>query len=472
MSKSQSDIVKVLAGGTGANVPTKGEFVFIKNASGKVRVIIHNEPVEMEAGDLRRVENPFDSFEIINLSSVEQRIEIVAGFGEYNRLVVRGDISSFSSLLDSSGVPVIDNRVEDTFVFSVVDDTQRVEIKYNSVDVGFPGLVGVGSTQKIAYYRRGVWVSHDGAGLKEYNKAGELIGSYSAVPNFTCWVEHPSLGLCAFKDSNLKRNELLQYAGAGEFREVSSSAGGTVGNELYAVLSNGVVITCQSTQIWIIKPPIGSETVREYETNFADIEGFPYGGGLSDIFPDPTSINHFFALYGNELYRFTIAGLEQEFKAEYIDNVVGYSGTAGTPARQVYFSYSLNMVVNAERPRAEKLPLDNAVVFGRASINKGSRLHSSELKSIEIVKNSDLESLTLESSTVGIVRAVVNGLRRENGLGILEDVLDYVFKIEVDGNVVFNGGVESAKRRGVSDLVLIGSIATLKISYRPEVFFQ
>lgn len=117
MAQAQTDVKKLIPADSGLNLDIRGEFVFLKNAAGKIRVTIHNEPVEMEAGDYRRVIQPFSSVEVQNLTGVDQLVEFVIGFGEYNRLIVRGDISAFPSVLGSDGIPRPDTR--EAFVFDV-----------------------------------------------------------------------------------------------------------------------------------------------------------------------------------------------------------------------------------------------------------------------------------------------------------------------------------------------------------------
>lgn len=130
---SQTDVRKTIPANSGMNVPVRGEFVFLKSAPGRVRVTINNEAVEMEAGDVRRVTQPFNSFEAFNLSGVEKNIEFVVGFGDYNRLVVRGDISSFPSIIGSDGIARPDNRKEIAITTGLVIQNEQTFAPFANV---------------------------------------------------------------------------------------------------------------------------------------------------------------------------------------------------------------------------------------------------------------------------------------------------------------------------------------------------
>ena len=120
--KSQSDIRKIVKANSVLNIATQGEFVFYKQGSAALRVIVHNDPVEMEPGDIRKFHgNTFDEFEIHNETGVDQQVVFTVGFGEYNRLVVRGDISSFESIIGVDGVARPDTRRKNAFVFGFTE---------------------------------------------------------------------------------------------------------------------------------------------------------------------------------------------------------------------------------------------------------------------------------------------------------------------------------------------------------------
>ena len=120
--KSQADIKKIVPANSVLNIQTRGEFVFYKTGASAITTVVNNNPVEMEPGDIRKFPGAeFESFEVHNNTGIDQPIVLTVGYGEYNRLVVRGDISSFESVLGTDGIARPDTRRKNDFVFGFTD---------------------------------------------------------------------------------------------------------------------------------------------------------------------------------------------------------------------------------------------------------------------------------------------------------------------------------------------------------------
>ena len=92
-SSSHRDVRLLIPAGGTINPNYKGQFVYVKEAAQNVVVSIHEQAVEMVAGDVRRVESSFDKFSVHNPTDVSAQVRLVVGFGEYNRLIVQGEMN-------------------------------------------------------------------------------------------------------------------------------------------------------------------------------------------------------------------------------------------------------------------------------------------------------------------------------------------------------------------------------------------
>lgn len=108
--KGNGEIVRILKPGESVNIQSRGEFVYLSEGLGKFRVTIGHEGVTMQAGDSRRFAQPFDEFEVTNLSDSERRAVFVVGFGDFDRFIVKGEIQVEPGLRAADGSFRTDTR--------------------------------------------------------------------------------------------------------------------------------------------------------------------------------------------------------------------------------------------------------------------------------------------------------------------------------------------------------------------------
>ncbi len=129
---SNGDIVKILQPGQKINVQTRGEFIYLKEGLGTFAVTVFDRTTGMEAGDSRRFEKQFDGFEIENLSDSVRRVVLVAGTGDFDRFIVKGEIQIEPALRAADGSYRTDTRLDLGMVF---EPTNLVLNTYEKGDV-------------------------------------------------------------------------------------------------------------------------------------------------------------------------------------------------------------------------------------------------------------------------------------------------------------------------------------------------
>lgn len=108
------DYTRTLQPGQVLPVPVSGDYVFCKVANRPFRLTITNGTgegtnVTMIAGDNYRP-GPFKELEIQNTDDQPLKIVLTIGEGNYNRLIVNGQISSIPGIVDVNGEVVADTR--------------------------------------------------------------------------------------------------------------------------------------------------------------------------------------------------------------------------------------------------------------------------------------------------------------------------------------------------------------------------
>ena len=99
MSSQGEKKIFLEAGQKGYPVRAAGDFVYVRSAPKPIRVIIDGQPIVMEAGEKRRIPRSevgqlgFDSFEVDNLSDSPQSVTLVVGEGDYEKLIVSGQLN-------------------------------------------------------------------------------------------------------------------------------------------------------------------------------------------------------------------------------------------------------------------------------------------------------------------------------------------------------------------------------------------
>ena len=108
MSSQGEKKIFLEAGQKGYPVRAAGDFVYVRSAASPIRVIIDGQPITMEAGEKRKIPRSnvgslgFDSFEVDNLSDVAQSVTFVVGEGDYEKLIVSGELNASAYVTTSA----------------------------------------------------------------------------------------------------------------------------------------------------------------------------------------------------------------------------------------------------------------------------------------------------------------------------------------------------------------------------------
>ena len=119
----------------GYPVRAGGDFVYLRKAVFPVRVIIDGQPITMEAGEKRRIprkepgRQAFDSFEVDNTSDVAQSVTFVVGEGDYEKVIVSGELN-VSAYVTSAGNGVSASLPEEiTKTMGLINATEQDVVK-------------------------------------------------------------------------------------------------------------------------------------------------------------------------------------------------------------------------------------------------------------------------------------------------------------------------------------------------------
>lgn len=137
---SQRDIRVIVPAGGSTQVSAQGDFIYCKTAGNEIKIILNATTLVMREGDKTRIEKKhgmqaaFDSFEIQNNSATDLSVVLVVGFGDYERIVVSGElnVSSYvktNTIGVSAGLPYLQEKTiglvsEDQLVVAR-DDTKQ-----------------------------------------------------------------------------------------------------------------------------------------------------------------------------------------------------------------------------------------------------------------------------------------------------------------------------------------------------------
>lgn len=473
MAKSQGDIRKTIPAGGSVNIMARGEFVFLKKASARLVVTIHDEPVEMEAGDNRRVEQPFSSFEVRNVSGIDQKIELVVGFGDYSRLIVRGEISSFASLLGVDGVPRIDTRKKEVWDIGLIvpdekslqlfDPIGQLAVAPNTSDeMSAMGLTGYGNV---------LFVNRVDKRVRVFNAIDGLpLGSYSPPPpNNDIYVgpiqNHPTLG-------NLS---VSNYLSAKVYR---------VGSNGYTLISEGEIPNKFAEITYFSDGGVlgytgGTTKIIERFSSFVSqpeivVEGAEaiLGHGIGSVKADP--FDKYTAIITGSSQSITIKRLNLQ-TLEVVDTGVPTS-VAGNGG--INYSYTMNRFytfggVQSTATAITELSKVEGDFFGQAMVvNAKSARFNSGVTSTMLRKTNQNHSYNEETErlTADIIRMIMDKKWQQSGyITAPVDYLDYVHSVGIDGQTVMDTGVISFARAEVADLFTVGKPSRVTIEFSNEL---
>jgi hypothetical protein len=464
---SQTDVNKIVPASGQINVPVRGEFVFFKTGASRVRVTIHDESVVMEPGDVRRVTKPFSGFEMTNLSGIDQAVELVVGFGEYNRLVVRGEISSFSSVLGSDGVARLDTRkrisydigltVADPKTFTYLGDTGQFNVALQTGGKAIRQTAILPNGNVLALFQDGLFY------LGEFSRLdGTQIGSRSS--GFTqapsAIEHHPTFGNLIKRFSG----ELCQADGI-EFVELPEGYLDISGRSYYP---DGSVISFTggvNPKVRLFNSLYASASVIELESS-----QYPTLGGI-DVIADPLN-------YGSVLINPGSSGQTVK-RFNLFTKVIEDTGATGFNANnRIRYNHQLKQFykINLESGSPgiiRTLSSIDGKFFGRGMVTKSGNARIKKGNySKEIPNRGDQFFYDEDSNTLraDIIRIIADDRYQDAGqLAAPDNYLDYVHAIEIDGEALENTGPSSFQRAGILDEFTINNPSRVTIEITDEL---
>ena len=141
---SQRDLKLIIPANGVLNPNAQGDFIFVKDAAVAVHVFLHDQEIEMERGDVRKVTRPFEKFTIENRTANDVAVRLVVGFGDYNRLIVQGEMN-VSAYVRSSGNG-ISAALPDRITKEIgLDNNNEVELFAGTVVTDSPAVTYAGA---------------------------------------------------------------------------------------------------------------------------------------------------------------------------------------------------------------------------------------------------------------------------------------------------------------------------------------
>jgi hypothetical protein len=481
MNSTQSDITKIIPANGEVNVAVRGEFVFIKAASSKLTIVVNQEPLEMQAGDLRRVINTFDNVEVKNQTGVDQPVELVIGFGEYNRLIVRGEISSFDSLIGVSGLARLDTRralslsvgltAPDPVTYEQFETIEQVAAQYQPAGQVFSRFI--------------------------LNKKDELIGvignrsqrfdRFSGLPvspvftlvadlgNFAGVCQHPELGNLAFyNESAGDITSFVKIAENGQLSEtpVAQIGYGAPGYETREVsfFRNGNALYKHSDSLEIRN---GIEGPVIFQLNTSDNEDYElflfnatFGVSTAQSIASP---------FENEI----IIGYDRNNYVSKVNYITGektvIDDRGAVTNTYLYWDYLNNRLIDGSSTTFfREIALEAGSFWGKGIVAKTDRARL--FKGIDAYKIKQTENPAFSYDalstelTADIIRIAIEGYWRNAGrLTIPSDYLDYVHALKIDGVTMFDTGVSSFAREGIIDQFTIEQPSIVELTITAEL---
>ncbi len=189
MSSASDKRIYLQANQQNVQVAAGGDFIFLKEASRDVTVIVDGQPILMRRGGRRIVprKNPgqaaFDSFQISNPHDVDLRLVFVVGEGDYNEMIVTGELS-LSELIQTNALGTSKLPVEFTRTYGLEDSAAF------SLSAG-DSLWGSGDLLTTQNYKNGTFIYDgivyfvDNVNLRSWDYEGNALAtdalSFSSV---------------------------------------------------------------------------------------------------------------------------------------------------------------------------------------------------------------------------------------------------------------------------------------------------
>ena len=108
---SQRDIRVLVPAGGSVVVSAPGEFIYLKDCARALTVRVNGQAINMERGEKRREPGRFDQFTVDNSSATLPTAAVfVVGLGDYEKLIVSGEIYAMPGVIGADGLRRPDRR--------------------------------------------------------------------------------------------------------------------------------------------------------------------------------------------------------------------------------------------------------------------------------------------------------------------------------------------------------------------------
>lgn len=109
--RDAQDYTRLIPAGETVSIPVVGDFIYCKQSDVEIPVIVNGKTIRMEAGDKRKSAGEiFDNVTLRNDTENPIICTFVIGFGDYDRVIVRGEITAELKLRTANGDYIDDTR--------------------------------------------------------------------------------------------------------------------------------------------------------------------------------------------------------------------------------------------------------------------------------------------------------------------------------------------------------------------------
>ncbi|ACR12742.1 hypothetical protein TERTU_1440 [Teredinibacter turnerae T7901] len=455
---SQRDIVKYLEPGLAVNVPLNSdEFVYVKDAPREIDVTINQQVLKMERGDKSRFSAPVDELVLLNPHDVRIRVVLTVGRGDYEKLVVSGELS-LAENIRTNALGSINMPVEFTKTFGLVSDVQVVHAA-NTVISTTPIIDVTGSNFARAFFE---WDNKiyliDNTHIYIYDYAANLVGT-KALSNSLQYICGGDVDPVSGNAYVVERNGIVRInLYSGDVFSVYNEAGFYFGCGLGAHIVGGelVFIRAKTTAGDSYK---ANEVLYRYPLGADEVNALPltgFGGNYTqNLSIDRERGELLQSGSGSHVYQ-AFDMRSQRYLGERRFAVTHSGG---------YLSRKKNNFITSKNNSIEVCTVDAIEYAARLYIQDGE----DETTRREFSIAGDYGFLSRNSGVVlrgNIVAAILQGL--DIGGGLASNYLDYVVSLKyTDGNYTLlrDAGSSSFAYRGYEDIgeLLLESEVTIRL---------
>jgi|GEM_PF-6907394 len=479
---SWADFPKYVEPGQTIEWRVNGEFWYIKQGQDLKIQVFNQTCTGAQKGDGGNYDKSFEHLVVTNRTAYRQLVNLVIGFGKFDRKDVTGTIYAVNGLLDAEGNTLSDDRINKNGYIALTRTTSENQVA-GAKDNDLQGVINtpLGITRKgdKIYFLHQENINPYTLRVNEYNRKGDYLSSFtidaSAAPfgqpvsqksaiyreGYVYWL---NVGLNTFYKLDAVTGELstfninlnasqpsalnqLVFNDATLKFYLAIAAGGTTsdGLELFEFDETGV-----SKTLAFDKPSyIGeSENLRVSTLNVLSGDLVVTYNDSSGYFEAASFID----LTKDEISEYTPGYTQPRYpKAGFIDAIYNRAWYGTTNSGECGF--------------LETKTISAAGNF--ASQNLIKITEKADSLPIESGLSISSDGMTLSGP---IIKTVLELIGKERGKALPADYLDYVYGLGFDGNDEVRTGDESFLRVGVTDNFSISPLTRISIYYSGRIF--